>query len=305
VGQFELWREKSRYDRSMDPVAILDQLRTDYPKMSAAALVGTGFILGWAAGWFLLRHQITTYKARLEHAQDVIAGTIPAATYRPIQLKKERSMIAGFALLILGLTTAAVGTALLLRSATERGLKNPTSTANEVPAREALAAPNSPTPLPVTSQAAPALPSAEAPPATTIEWKRSFGMMRAGNSTIALLLEGTSPQTKSLTLRDAFLESGLTGEVIKMMVAPNTPNLPHDAYPISEANPLPPKGFIRLIAVMGPDFHRGLADTDLIARWRTIWFNAIYENEKSDRISFDMEPFFPEIAGPHATKKNP
>jgi hypothetical protein len=65
----------------MDPFAILEHLRADYPKMSAVALIGAGAVLGWGAAWLLLSQQITTYKTRLEHAQEVIAGRIPAATY--------------------------------------------------------------------------------------------------------------------------------------------------------------------------------------------------------------------------------
>lgn len=97
----------------MDPVSILDHLRLAYPTMSAGALVVAGALMGWWAAWFLLRQEISTYKTRLEHAQDVIAGRIPSATYRPIKFRKEGSMIAGLALLVLGLVLAIAGTVLI------------------------------------------------------------------------------------------------------------------------------------------------------------------------------------------------
>jgi hypothetical protein len=79
-----------------------------------------------------------------------------------------------------------------------------------------------------------------------------------------------------------------------------------DTFSISEANPLPPSGFIRLIAVMNAAIpYQGVPDKELVERWRTIWFNTVYENEKPDRILFNMEQYFPHIAGPYATRKQP
>lgn len=81
--------------------------------MSAGALVAAGALIGWGAAWFLLRQEISTYKTRLEHAQDVIAGRIPAATYRPITFRKGFQMTAGLALLVFGLLSAIIGTFLI------------------------------------------------------------------------------------------------------------------------------------------------------------------------------------------------
>lgn len=123
---------------------------------------------------------------------------------------------------------------------------------------------------------------------------------------VALFLDGKGPDSKSITLKDAFLESGITGEGIKMKVG--STNLLDDAFPISEANPIPPNGFIRLVAVMNPFAPKeGLSNKEFLEHWRTVWFNAIYEGEKPDRILFDekvMGSYFPELSGPHVTRRS-
>ena len=59
-------------------------------------------------------------------------------------------------------------------------------------------------------------------------------------------------------------------------------------FPISEASLIPPYGFIRVVAVMNPlSPSQGLTNKVFLDNWRKIWFNAIYEDEKPDRILFD------------------
>jgi len=271
---------------TMDLQAILDQIRSDYPKMSAGALLSATF-LGWGAAWFLLRHQIATYKTRLEHAQEVIDGKAPALTYRPIRFRKGRSMIAGFGLLIFGLIVAAIGAGVLVWNA------------GKAPASNASSA--------VT---VPALPIARSPtesPTTTVQWNKVFGTTRSVDLVFALFLDGRGPDAKSVKLKTGYLQSGVTGEMITMKVGSENPTV--ETFPISEANPIPPKGFIRLVAVMNsraPD--QGLPNKEFLDHWRKTWFHAIYEDEKPDDILFDenvMESYFPEIAGPHVTRKSP
>jgi hypothetical protein len=142
--------------------------------------------------------------------------------------------------------------------------------------------------------------------ATTVQWKQIFGTSRTADRVVALFLDGKGPDSKSITLKDAFLESGITGEGIKMKVG--STNLLDDAFPISEANPIPPNGFIRLVAVMNPFAPKeGLSNKEFLEHWRTVWFNAIYEGEKPDRILFDekvMGSYFPELSGPHVTRRS-
>jgi hypothetical protein len=97
----------------MDPFTFFDHIRSQYPQMSAVGLIGAGIGLGWVAAWLLLQNQIATYKTRLEHAQDVIGGKAPSATYKPIRFRTGRSMIAGLVLLVCGLLTAIIGTAFI------------------------------------------------------------------------------------------------------------------------------------------------------------------------------------------------
>jgi hypothetical protein len=58
----------------MDPFALLDQLRADYPKMSAGALVFGGIGLGWAIGWLFFKQRLTHHKEMVDHYKDVIGG---------------------------------------------------------------------------------------------------------------------------------------------------------------------------------------------------------------------------------------
>jgi hypothetical protein len=124
----------------------------------------------------------------------------------------------------------------------------------------------------------------------------------------ALLLDGNGPPSKSIKLKRAYLESAKTGEVIEMTVAGETAI--DEAFPISEANPIPPNGFIRLIAKMNPSdtptgTQHGLVNREFLDRWGSIWFNTVYEDgTPPDRISFNMTGYFPEISGPHATRRS-
>jgi hypothetical protein len=93
----------------MDPLDLLDKLREEYPGMSATTLVGAGGLLGWMVAWFLLRHQIGTYKAKVEHLQEVLDGKLAASTYRPLRFRKERPVLAGIAIAILGTILVAAG----------------------------------------------------------------------------------------------------------------------------------------------------------------------------------------------------
>jgi hypothetical protein len=58
----------------MDPFAILDQLRADYPKMSAAALILGGCGIGWAIAWLFFKQRLTHHKEVVDHYKDVIGG---------------------------------------------------------------------------------------------------------------------------------------------------------------------------------------------------------------------------------------
>jgi hypothetical protein len=48
----------------------------------------------------------------------------------------------------------------------------------------------------------------------------------------------------------------------------------------------------------------GLPDKEFYDRWGEIWFNAVYQEGKPDRILIDMAGYFPWLSGPHATRKN-
>ena len=52
---------------------------------------------------------------------------------------------------------------------------------------------------------------------------------------------------------------------------------------------------------------QGLTNKVFLDNWRKIWFNAIYEDEKPDRILFDenaIGAYFPELSGPHVTRRS-
>jgi hypothetical protein len=149
----------------------------------------------------------------------------------------------------------------------------------------------------------PGIGTAPLPHRETIQWNEIFGTTRAVDVMVALFLDGTRPEDKSIRLQDAFIESASHGDVIHMQVV-GTDNPLDEPFPIAEANPVPPNGFIRLIAQMNPRATReGVPNKEFLERWRNIWFNVVYEDGKKDRISFDTSRYFPGLAGPHVTRK--
>jgi hypothetical protein len=74
----------------MDVFEIAEKLRAEYPAMSAGALISIGLGAGWATAWLLQRQQIATYKAKLEHLQEVIHHTSKSYNWQsenhPLQL---------------------------------------------------------------------------------------------------------------------------------------------------------------------------------------------------------------------------
>jgi hypothetical protein len=155
-------------------------------------------------------------------------------------------------------------------------------------------------------------PGIGAPPDATIktiQWNQIFGTTRAIDRVFVLFLDGHGPSSKSIKLKRAYLESPRTGEVIEMRVAGET--MIDETFPVSETNPIPPNGFVRLVAIMNQTdipggTQNGLSNRDFIDRWGKIWFNAIYDDgNPPDRISFDTTGYFPEITGPHVTRRSP
>jgi hypothetical protein len=138
----------------------------------------------------------------------------------------------------------------------------------------------------------------------TIHWNEIFGTTRAVDLVFSLFLDGTGPDDRPVRLKDAYLESASHGDVIHMQIV-GTDNPLDEPFLISEANPLPPRGFIRLIAQMNPRAPReGLPNREFLERWRQVWFNAVYEDGKVDRLSFDTSGYFPGLAGPHVTRRD-
>jgi hypothetical protein len=142
------------------------------------------------------------------------------------------------------------------------------------------------------------------PDSTAIQWNQILGTSRAVDLVFALFLDGTGAASKSIKLKDAFLESAITGETIQMKFSASTNPL-DETFPISEANPIPREAFIRLVAQMNPaDANKGIPNKEFLDRWGKIWFNAIYEEGRPDRILFDMSGYFPGLVGPRVTRRS-
>ena len=141
--------------------------------------------------------------------------------------------------------------------------------------------------------------------ATIIQWGQTFGTTRSVDLVFALFLDGKGPASKSVKLKDAYLQSGITGEIIKMKVGSTNPL--EDLFSVSDANPVPPNGFIRLVAVINPSApNQGIPNKKFFDDWKQTWFHAIYDDNKSDDILFDekvMDSYFPELSGPHVTRR--
>jgi hypothetical protein len=137
----------------------------------------------------------------------------------------------------------------------------------------------------------------------TIQWHEILGTSRSVDLVSALFLDGTGPEDRAVKLKDAFIESASGGHTIPMQVV-STDNPLEQPFPISEANPVPPNGFIRLIARLNPRApNEGVPNKEFLERWRALWVNVIYDDDKKDRISFGTSGYFPGLAGPHVTRK--
>jgi hypothetical protein len=98
----------------MGPWDLYQVLRAEYPAMTAFAPLVIGAIFGFGVSWFVLNQRVATYKAKLEHLQDIREGRVADSTYKPIRFRKGRTMSLGIALLVLGLIAAVIGTGFIL-----------------------------------------------------------------------------------------------------------------------------------------------------------------------------------------------
>jgi hypothetical protein len=264
----------------MDVLSILDHLRNGSP----FALIIAGFGLGFGVAWFILRQQIATYKAKLEHAQDVVDGKIPPSTYRPIRFKKERPVIIGIALAIVGIIAVAAG--IILIAANLKAVS---------PAR-------------VTSDALKETAEAkqeEGPLVWFYNLTMEGGPLQSRN-VFSLQFRGWNKSDNEVRLKSATIISSIDGaELTLEIVAGN------EVVPITDIGLIPSKAQITLVAKFGPPDSNapgkilGIDPKPFLETWRQFTLN-VEDDTRKYRVQFtenSIAPFFSNMVGPHVTKK--
>lgn len=251
------------------------------PQAFLAAL-GIGAFAGWLLARIIYNNRLTHYQEVIANYRDVLEEKIPARALRPFPTKRNKKMFFGLVLIFGGVAAVFFGALIISFE-----WKSPPSHELTKTNLAVQTSPGSGTPWPANS--------------TAMHWNEVLGTQRSVDRMYSLFLDGKGPASKSTKLNRAFLESAMTGEVIEMGIAEQRLDEP---YPISEANPIPPNGFIRLVAVLNPSPpDKGIPNDEFFRKWGKLWFNAIYEQGQPDRLAFDLTGYFPEVAGPHVTRK--
>ncbi len=60
----------------MDPIAILQQLRAEWPNSSALTLIAGGLVLGWTAGWLVLKQRLNHHREQIDQLRYAIGQFI-------------------------------------------------------------------------------------------------------------------------------------------------------------------------------------------------------------------------------------
>jgi hypothetical protein len=269
----------------MDLITLFDKLRSEYPGMSASALVGAGGALGWTIGWFLLRHQITTYKTKLEHLEEVLDGKLSPSTYKAIRFRKERPVLAGIGIAVIGIIIVVVGLVFIIANFKH---VSPAETT-----REALT--NS--------------TEAKEDPGPLI-WFLNLTMEGGplqGRNVFSLQFRGMNKSGKEVKLKSAKMVSAVDGsELILEVVADN------EVVAIDQIGLVPAGAPITLVAKFGPPDPNapgkilGLDGKAFLERWRQFSLN-IEDDARAYRVPFTeamIAPFFPNMVGPHVSKKS-
>ncbi|MDF0520641.1 hypothetical protein P0R31_25685 [Bradyrhizobium yuanmingense] len=253
--------------------------------MSAGALISLGLGAGWAAAWFLQRQEIATYKAKLEHLQEVIIGKLPATTYEPIRFRKEKPVIAGVGLAVIGLIFAAVGVGLI---ASNLRAISPAQTTNDALKENQNA-------------------SQDAGPLVWFTNLTMEGGPLTGNNVFTLQFRGLNKSNKGVTIRTAKIISRVDNSVLGLEIAADGA-----LVPITDVAPIPPDAPITLVAKFGPPDPNapgkilGLDAKTFLDTWRSFAFTIEDDTPRTYNLQYDessISPFFPNMIGPRVSKK--
>jgi hypothetical protein len=269
----------------MDLITLLDKLRSEYPGMSATALVGTGGAGGWIVAWFLLRHQITTYKTKLEHLQEVLDGKLSASTYKPIRFRKERPVLAGIAIAILGVMIVAIGLVFIVANfkrvspaaATQEALKSSTEVKDD------------PGPL-----------------IWFVNLTMEGGPLQERN-VFSLQFRGMNKSDKEVKLKSAKMVSTVDGTELSLEVVAD-----NEVVTVDQIGLIPPGAPITLVGKFGapdpsaPGKILGIEGKAFLEKWRQFSLN-VEDDTRTYRVPFTepmIAPFFPNMIGPHVSRKS-
>jgi hypothetical protein len=173
--------------------------------------------LGWLAGWMVIR---LVYNQRLAHQQDMIAklrGILEEKLPASFLPQPKRSKLMSFPLIFGGLGLAFIGLSLAAVGAIWQ-MRTQASTQIAQDKRSIVTL---------------GIGSPPSPDQIGMKWNEIFGTTRGGGSMISLFLDGNGGPSKSIKLTDAFLESAITGEVIKMKMGTSSPQCPSSIASVS------------------------------------------------------------------------
>jgi hypothetical protein len=145
-------------------------------------------------------------------------------------------------------------------------------------------------------------------PTALLAWDDHWGTTTARrNGTIylsALQIRARNNSGQHVRLKDAFVTSGKTGQIIKMGVDAGT-----DGWVApSELNPIPPNTIVTLRAEFEPP--HGLSAKDFMLRWGIITINAAYDEGEYERTFTEadvgkiFEGFGLNPLGPNVSKRS-
>lgn len=122
-------QDVSRYSGSgMDLFELTKKLASEWPTVMAApstfvTILLVGFASGWFVAWLILQQRLTHHRERIEQLQEIVAEKISAKAYKPLRIRKGRSMTLGLSLIVLGLIVAIVGAGIAISNLDRNSLK--------------------------------------------------------------------------------------------------------------------------------------------------------------------------------------
>lgn len=264
---------------------IYQAIRAEYPVVGAVTPIVIGLVAGWALAWLLLKTQLATYKTKLEVLQEVLDGKTPTSAYKAIRFRKERPVLAGIALAVVGVVLTIAGIVFVIANFKT---VSPTQTTNEA--------------LKDSVQN----PSVDSGPLVWFVNLTMEGGPLTGNNVFTLQFRGMNKSKTDVRMKSAEIISEIDNTALKLEIVVGS-----DIVPIDEVNAIPPGAPVTLVAKFGPPNPNapgkilGLEASQFLDKWRSFTLHVV-DDVTAYKVPYQesaIAPFFPNMVGPHVTKK--